>query len=87
MVGVRRRSARRMTPAARLAATERAFELLGRDPNAEREMVGYDLDKLEARLFELLRSHGATESQLDVARARWSVDPDRVMLELFGEEE
>lgn len=75
-----------MTPAARLAAAERAFELLGCDPNAERELVGPELEQLESRLFELLRAHGASGEQLEGARERWPVDPDRVLRELFGEQ-
>ena len=73
-----------MTAATRLAATERAFELLGRDPNAELELVGPGLAQLERRLFDLLRSHGASGEQLEGVRELWPVDPDRVLRELFG---
>ena len=74
-----------MTPAIRLAAAERALELLGRDLNAERELVGHDLEQLESRLFELLRAQGASPEVVDAARARWPVDPEGVLLDLFGE--
>ena len=76
-----------MTSAARLAAVEHGLELLGRDANAERELVGDDLEKLEQRLFDLLRAHGATEAQLEAARERWTADPEGTLRALFGESE
>ena len=71
----------------RLAATERALELLGRDLNAERELVGDSVEDLEERMFELMRAHGASAEQLDEAAKRWKSDPEGALRSLFGEVE
>ena len=80
-----------MSTATRLAAVERALELLGHDANAERELVGPGLDdqealeQLEGRLFSLLVSHGLSTAQLEAARERWPADPEGTLEALFGE--
>ena len=73
-------------PVTRLAAVEQALELLGRDVNAERELVGDSVEDLEARMFTLMRAHGASQEQLDEAAKRWNSDPEGALRSLFGED-
>ena len=69
----------------RLAAVEQALELLGRDVNAERELVGDAVEDLEQRMFDLVRAHGASAEQLDLAVKRWRSDPESALESLFGD--
>ena len=61
-----------------------SFELT--PENKARELVGDAIEDLEARMFTLMRAHGASAEQLYEATKRWKSDPDEVVRSLFGED-